>query len=321
MWAEARPCLFGVSRRQAYSCWSTASGARVNNYGSRIDLILAADAALPRPGVPAAPRAADGAVRHALAETFDAGAVADPATCWPPATARASSALVNAPAEHDAAGGASFARGEAGCADGMRDDVDGYPRMNSHASGLAEGGAAGGASCGGSAGASTSGRERDGAGHENPFAGFPGWFVGADVWADALGSDHAPVWADLALPSPLPRPPAPPPLSTRFMFTGAWHSPASYSCPGPTNVAPASVPELASRKSLHKAATAGACVLVCWCNSSHAQALQSRLDSECAWCSYLHVLIARQDFPRSYPVRSGQLAADAAACGAKHSLA
>ena len=55
-------------------------------------------------------------------------------------------------------------------------------------------------------------------------------------------------------------------------------------------------PKVASRKSLHKAATAGACVLVrtskCWCNGSHAQALQLRLDSECAWCSYLHVLIA-----------------------------
>jgi Endonuclease/Exonuclease/phosphatase family len=33
-------CLF---RREAYSCWSTASSARVNNYGTRIDLILYAD--------------------------------------------------------------------------------------------------------------------------------------------------------------------------------------------------------------------------------------------------------------------------------------
>lgn len=29
-------------RREAYTCWSTASGARINNYGTRIDLILAA---------------------------------------------------------------------------------------------------------------------------------------------------------------------------------------------------------------------------------------------------------------------------------------
>ncbi|KAK9827629.1 hypothetical protein WJX81_000675 [Elliptochloris bilobata] len=82
--------MFYPDRRLAYSCWSTASGARVNNYGSRIDLILAADADVPPSG----------------------------------------------------------------------------------------------------------------------------------VWADARGSDHAPVWADVALPAPLPRPPAPPPLSTRFLFTG-----------------------------------------------------------------------------------------------------
>ena len=31
-----------LCRREAYSCWSTASSARVNNYGTRIDLILAA---------------------------------------------------------------------------------------------------------------------------------------------------------------------------------------------------------------------------------------------------------------------------------------
>ena len=29
-------------RREAYTCWSTASSARDNNYGTRIDLILAA---------------------------------------------------------------------------------------------------------------------------------------------------------------------------------------------------------------------------------------------------------------------------------------
>ena len=30
-------------REEVYSCWSTASGARVNNYGARIDLILLAE--------------------------------------------------------------------------------------------------------------------------------------------------------------------------------------------------------------------------------------------------------------------------------------
>lgn len=34
--------LFHSARREAYTCWSTATGARVNNYGSRIDHILAA---------------------------------------------------------------------------------------------------------------------------------------------------------------------------------------------------------------------------------------------------------------------------------------
>ena len=32
-------------RKEAYTCWSQASGARVNNWGTRIDLILAADGA------------------------------------------------------------------------------------------------------------------------------------------------------------------------------------------------------------------------------------------------------------------------------------
>ena len=33
-------------RQEVYSCWSTASGARVNNYGARIDLILLAEPAI-----------------------------------------------------------------------------------------------------------------------------------------------------------------------------------------------------------------------------------------------------------------------------------
>ena len=32
-----------MHREEVYSCWSTASGARVNNYGARIDLILLAE--------------------------------------------------------------------------------------------------------------------------------------------------------------------------------------------------------------------------------------------------------------------------------------
>ncbi len=35
--------LFHPQRRDAYTCWQAASGARVNNYGSRIDFVLAAD--------------------------------------------------------------------------------------------------------------------------------------------------------------------------------------------------------------------------------------------------------------------------------------
>ena len=37
-------CHFCI-RKDAYTCWSQASGARVNNWGTRIDLILAADRA------------------------------------------------------------------------------------------------------------------------------------------------------------------------------------------------------------------------------------------------------------------------------------
>ena len=35
-------CGWLCRRQEAYTCWSTASGARINNYGTRIDLILAA---------------------------------------------------------------------------------------------------------------------------------------------------------------------------------------------------------------------------------------------------------------------------------------
>ena len=35
--------LSSACRSEAFTCWNVASGARVNNYGSRIDLLLAAD--------------------------------------------------------------------------------------------------------------------------------------------------------------------------------------------------------------------------------------------------------------------------------------
>jgi hypothetical protein len=93
-------------RREAYTCWSTASGARVNNYGTRIDLILAAGPATP--------------------------------------------------------------------------------------------GAAGGNA-----------------------ADFHALFTGADIWADAQGSDHAPVWAELAPRARVPSADVPPPLASRYHFSGA----------------------------------------------------------------------------------------------------
>ncbi len=36
-------CSSPLTRLHAYTCWNTSSGARVNNYGSRIDHILVAD--------------------------------------------------------------------------------------------------------------------------------------------------------------------------------------------------------------------------------------------------------------------------------------
>ncbi|KAK9791349.1 hypothetical protein WJX73_004407 [Symbiochloris irregularis] len=39
--------VYHPDRTEAYTCWNQASGARVNNYGTRIDLILVADACCP----------------------------------------------------------------------------------------------------------------------------------------------------------------------------------------------------------------------------------------------------------------------------------
>ena len=159
-----------MRRRLAYSCWSTASGARVNNYGSRIDLILAAEAD-PAPAAPSgvshssrAPAGQEAGAASGVAEGRGAGAAP---------------VLASSKGSHPGAAPVPPGTGAEACARG-----------------------AGGQGCGSG-------------------LGFHGWFTGADVWADAQGSDHAPVWADVALPAPLPRPPAPPPLSTRFMFTGA----------------------------------------------------------------------------------------------------
>jgi hypothetical protein len=236
---------YQAGRQQAYSCWSTASGARVNNYGSRIDLIMAADAPAAAPALPtAAAPCTDGRSAHAVglpggrcgaggaperAAAGQAGREARGGSADAPRSPREACGLAgaglmpgqtDAPAVRQAADAAASGRGER--AEPLLRQTDG----------LAGGGAADAGSCGdgacthaGSA-AALGGRDgRQAGAMDEPrgrsAGGFAGWFVGADVWADALGSDHAPVWADLELPAPLPRPPAPPGLSTRFMFTGA----------------------------------------------------------------------------------------------------
>ncbi len=44
--------------------------------------------------------------------------------------------------------------------------------------------------------------------------------VGGDVWMDAYGSDHAPAYADLAPGLPIAVGTVPPPLSSRYLYTG-----------------------------------------------------------------------------------------------------
>ena len=44
--------------------------------------------------------------------------------------------------------------------------------------------------------------------------------VGGDIWMDAQGSDHAPAYADLAPSLPLAVGSVPPPLSSRYLYTG-----------------------------------------------------------------------------------------------------
>ena len=109
--AWSRPASLSISptpagtrarRREAYTCWSTASGARVNNYGTRIDLILAAGP----------------------------------------------------------------------CGDAAR--------------------------------------------------GFHAAVTGSDIWMDAHGSDHAPAYADLAPSLPIAGGQVPPPLSSRYLYTGEY---------------------------------------------------------------------------------------------------
>ncbi|PNH05545.1 DNA-(apurinic or apyrimidinic site) lyase 2 [Tetrabaena socialis] len=70
---------FHPTRTSAYTCWNTSSGARVNNYGSRIDHILAADGAA---AAAAEARALDGAAaRDAAAEAAAGGSGPAPAVC------------------------------------------------------------------------------------------------------------------------------------------------------------------------------------------------------------------------------------------------
>ena len=47
------------AREAAYTCWSTASGARVNNWGTRIDLVLVSTAGGAAASLAAACTAAD----------------------------------------------------------------------------------------------------------------------------------------------------------------------------------------------------------------------------------------------------------------------
>ncbi|KAK9901314.1 hypothetical protein WJX75_005948 [Coccomyxa subellipsoidea] len=70
-------------------------------------------------------------------------------------------------------------------------------------------------------------------------ADFHGLFTAADVWMDAQGSDHAPAWAELAPHARVLVGEVPPPLSSRYLFTGkqgnlrSWLSksaPASQGC-------------------------------------------------------------------------------------------
>lgn len=51
-------------------------------------------------------------------------------------------------------------------------------------------------------------------------ADFHGLFTAADLWMDAQGSDHAPAWAELAPHACLAVADIPPPLCTRYQFTG-----------------------------------------------------------------------------------------------------
>lgn len=180
----------GVRRRLAYSCWSTASGARVNNYGSRIDLILAANA----DSAPTGPCGASHSSRAPAGQEAGAASVV---------------------AEGRGAGAAPVPASSKGSHPGA---VPMLPDTGDGAGYAAQG-----------SGAEHSRCERGAVGEGSELgSGFHGWFTGADVWADAQGSDHAPVWADVMLPEPLPRPPALPPLSTRFMFTGAHIDPIQH---------------------------------------------------------------------------------------------
>lgn len=86
--ALARLCrcpLHAPCRPEAYTCWSQASGARCNNYGTRIDLILAGG---PGPGPGAGPGAGPASgPAGSVEEAWQASAAVAGAVMGPTATA------------------------------------------------------------------------------------------------------------------------------------------------------------------------------------------------------------------------------------------
>eukprot|EP00878_Enallax_costatus_P014948 GHUV01015650.1.p1 GENE.GHUV01015650.1~~GHUV01015650.1.p1 ORF type:complete len:446 (+),score=188.63 GHUV01015650.1:1279-2616(+) len=128
-----------MSRTQAYTCWSTATGARINNYGTRIDHILAAGQ---------------------LAKHAAAPIPAEVAATQPDGTGAAASSTI-----HSAAAASSIA----GDAKTLQDP----------AAAVTEGCAAHVSS--------------------QSTAASLNIITGCDIDVDFEGSDHAPVWVDLAV--------------------------------------------------------------------------------------------------------------------------
>ena len=138
---EMETAFLACHRTEVYSCWSTASGARVNNYGARIDLILLAEP-----------------------HSFRQSHLAQSYSSHPPHLA----------------------------------ELHGFNQQQR---------------------SSQSGSSGTGA-NISSAASLLQQCTGSDVWMDAQGSDHAPVWADFDLIKPLPTPETAPLLSSRYNFTG-----------------------------------------------------------------------------------------------------